>query len=489
MDRQKLLKQYFTPYKVTEFMVNNSNIVKGCRIIDPSVGDGIFFQVLLKKEYKNLYGIDIDRQIVAEDKRKYNNFGSIEFFSGNALDIKHFKSVKNGYFDMAIGNPPFSNQKNKVEDPKVLNYYFLRKQKQSIEILFLERFIQLVKDGGLVRIILPINIFSNTNLQYVRNFIISNMEIEAIVSLPRNIFKNTSAKTAILFGIKNQTNLFGLFNIKQKNKVKLILIEDIREMKILESLSIYDNKIGIMKDIEDIQYRMDPDYYYAELRNRRYLSNNNIQFKKLSEIVKIYNGFTKYGEDKKKIYNSIDKRNEDKYLRLIKAKNINIFGFKFENSFFIRKDEDIYRPSACIKIGDILVIRVGAGCSGRAFCVINEKYLGQVDDWIFILRNSKINPAFLSFYLNSSIGKDFVNREKQGTGTISISKNKLGNVLVPILGMEQQKEFEKSVVKMYELYEKNKVEKARDIYKVLDEKLMNIVIGKNDNKLSLSNTY
>lgn len=479
MDRQKHLKQYFTPYEVAEFMVNNSKIAKGDKIIDPSVGDAVFFKVLLKKGYSNLYGTDIDEQIVAEDKRRYKDYESVKILLGDALDIKSLDSIKNNYFDMAIGNPPFSNQRNKIYDTKILKFYFLRKKKQSIEILFLERFIQLVKEGGQIRIILPINIFSNTNLQYVRNFIILNLKIEAIVSLPRNIFKNTSAKTAILFGVKHHNKMFELFNTRQEYKVKLILIKDKRELKMLRDLSIYNNIMGIMKNIEDIQYRMDPDYYYAELKTRRYLDNSNIQFKKLKELVKIYNGFTKYGEDKKKIYNKIDNTKREKYIILIKAKSISFLGFKDENCFFIRKDEDIFKPSACVKVGDVLVVRVGAGCSGRAFCVINENYLAQVDDWIFILRGSKVNPAFLTFYLNSSIGKEFVNMEKQGTGTMSISKNKLGNVLVPILDLEQEEEFERLVIKMYDLYEKNEIKKARNIYKILDKKLKEIVRLKN----------
>jgi len=475
MDKLKVLKQYFTPHEVAEFMVNNTKLNKTDKIIDPSLGDGIFFQVLLKKGYLNLYGIDIDEQIVKEDRKRYKNYKNVKIFWGNALDIKSLKSIKNNYFDMAIGNPPFSNQKNKINNPQILNYYFLRRQKQSFEILFLERFIQLAKEGGFIRIILPINIFSNTNLQYVRNFIISNLKIEAIVSLPRNIFKNTSAKSSILFGIKNQANVLGFFNNKQKNKVNLILINSKKELMKLSQLSIYDNTVGIKKNIEDIQYRMDPDYYYAKLKSKKYLMSDTIHFKKLKEFVKIYNGFTKYGEDKKKIYHNIDNTNRDEYIRLIKAKNISRIGFKYDDNFFIKRDEDIYKPSACVKAKDVLVIRVGAGCSGRAFCVINEKYSGQVDDWIFILRNSKINPAFLSFYLNSSIGKEFVNMEKQGTGTISISKSKLGNVMVPVLTVKQQKEFEKYVIKMYELYEKNEVEEAQNIYNFLDKKLKNIL--------------
>ena len=475
MDKLKVFKQYFTPREVAEFMVNNTKLNKTDKIIDPSLGDGIFFQILLKKGYLNLYGIDIDKQIVKEVRKRYTNYKNVKIFLGNAIDIKSFKNIKNNYFSLAIGNPPFSNQKNKINNPQILNYYFLRKQKQSFEILFLERFIKLVKEGGFIRIILPINIFSNTNLQYVRNFIISNLKIEAIVSLPRNIFKNTSAKTSILFGIKNHENLLGFFNNKQKNKVNLILVNSKKELMKLSQLSIYDNTVGIRKNIEDIQFRMDPDYYYAELKSKKYLVSNDIHFKKLKELVKIYNGFTKYGEGKKKIYYQFDTKNRDKYIRLIKAKNISKIGFKYTNNFFIRKDEYIYKASACVKAKDILVIRVGAGCSGRAFCVINEKYSGQVDDWIFILRDSKVNPAFLAFYLNSSIGKEFVNMEKQGTGTISISKSKLGNVMVPILTVKQQKEFEEYVTKMYEIYEKNEVEEAQNIYKFLDKKLKNIV--------------
>lgn len=70
-----------------------------------------------------------------------------------------------------------------------------------IEILFVERFIQLVKPGGWIAIITPDGILSNSNAHYVRDFIATKTKVEAIVSLPRETFKQagTSAKTSILF--------------------------------------------------------------------------------------------------------------------------------------------------------------------------------------------------------------------------------------------------------------------------------------------------
>ncbi len=70
-----------------------------------------------------------------------------------------------------------------------------------IEILFIERFIQLAKPNGWIAAIIPDGILSNSNAHYVRDFIATKTKVEAIVSLPRETFKQagTSAKTSILF--------------------------------------------------------------------------------------------------------------------------------------------------------------------------------------------------------------------------------------------------------------------------------------------------
>jgi len=70
-----------------------------------------------------------------------------------------------------------------------------------IEVLFLERFVQLARPGGKVAIILPEGVFANSNLRYVREWLVQNFTIHAVVGLPRDTFKGTgtTAKTAILY--------------------------------------------------------------------------------------------------------------------------------------------------------------------------------------------------------------------------------------------------------------------------------------------------
>ncbi len=73
-----------------------------------------------------------------------------------------------------------------------------------IEVLFLERFFQLVRPGGYVAIIIPDGILANINLRYVQNWLFEKAQVMAIVSLPRETFKSigTTAKTSIMF-LKN----------------------------------------------------------------------------------------------------------------------------------------------------------------------------------------------------------------------------------------------------------------------------------------------
>jgi type I restriction-modification system DNA methylase subunit len=158
------------------------------------------------------------------------------------------EDIKNSQFNLVIGNPPYGgigvdlsnhptaeglklletlrsfqvfNYKNKkrnngnggnssaglfdslVAETSVTYSTVKPKEAESlpIEVLFVERFIQLCKEGGWIAVIIPDGILANSNMHYVKEFISETTKVEAIVSLPRDAFKHvgTSAKTSILF--------------------------------------------------------------------------------------------------------------------------------------------------------------------------------------------------------------------------------------------------------------------------------------------------
>ena len=112
-----------------------------------------------------------------------------------------------------------------------------------IEILFIERFIQLAKPGRWIAIIIPDGILTNSNSHYVREFIAEKTKVEAIVSLPRETFKHTgtSAKTSILF-LRKYSSPVNLNDAKNLDyPVFLASVNKISEKNFQEVVEIYKN--------------------------------------------------------------------------------------------------------------------------------------------------------------------------------------------------------------------------------------------------------
>jgi len=72
-------------------------------------------------------------------------------------------------------------------------------------ILFIERCLDMTKLGGTLAIVLPESVFHAPSLGYVRQFILKDNNIRAIVDLPHNTFRpNCNAKTCLMMLTKGE---------------------------------------------------------------------------------------------------------------------------------------------------------------------------------------------------------------------------------------------------------------------------------------------
>lgn len=121
--------------------------------------------------------------------------------TGNAETLYGDKEV-NAKFDVAISNPPFSVDLDTQTQREVKNAFIFGDKKNS-ENLFIERYYQLLKEGGRLGVVLPESVFDTTENKYIRLFLFKYFNIKAIVSLPQITFEPfTSTKTSILFAQK-----------------------------------------------------------------------------------------------------------------------------------------------------------------------------------------------------------------------------------------------------------------------------------------------
>lgn len=108
----------------------------------------------------------------------------------------------NAKFDFVVSNPPFSVDLDD-ETKRFLSISFLFGRKTNSENLFVERWYQLLREGGRLGVVLPESVYDTTENKYIRLFLFKFFTIKAVVSLPQLTFEPyTSTKTSLLFAQK-----------------------------------------------------------------------------------------------------------------------------------------------------------------------------------------------------------------------------------------------------------------------------------------------
>ena len=108
------------------------------------------------------------------------------------------------HFDILMANPPFAGD---IKESRIISKYELGKNskgkyqnKVGRDILFIERNLSFLKDGGRMAIVLPQGRFNNASDKYIRDYIAERCRILAVVGLHGNVFKpHTGTKTSVLF--------------------------------------------------------------------------------------------------------------------------------------------------------------------------------------------------------------------------------------------------------------------------------------------------
>ncbi|WNI35934.1 class I SAM-dependent DNA methyltransferase [Chryseobacterium sp. SG20098] len=116
-------------------------------------------------------------------------------------------------FDYILANPPFAAKVNAKTISKNLNRIYTinpdakKAQTLQTELLFLERIIYMLKKDGKGAVIVPEGVLFNSGTVYkkVREILLKDCNLEAVISLPSGVFNPyTAVKTSILLFTKKQ---------------------------------------------------------------------------------------------------------------------------------------------------------------------------------------------------------------------------------------------------------------------------------------------
>ena len=241
--------QFFTPRNVVKMVVELVDPSHENKIIDPACGSGGFLveslryiwnkaelefdalgwprhEIEIEKQkiaIKNIRGIDKDYFLskVAKAYMALLGDGRGGVYCENSLENpNHWNKttkdeIKMEYFDVVMTNPPFGS-KIPIKGEDILKQYDLAhsykedkktgkyikdklQPKETPQILFIERCLQLLKPNGKLAIVLPDGILGNDSLVYLREWILDKAQILAAIDVPIETFMPyTSTKTSIL---------------------------------------------------------------------------------------------------------------------------------------------------------------------------------------------------------------------------------------------------------------------------------------------------
>ncbi|MHC4459824.1 MAG: N-6 DNA methylase [Planctomycetota bacterium] len=234
--------QFFTPRSVTNLLVQALDPKPHEKVLDPACGAGGFLSsvcahlekqgVAPKQTSKHIYGIDKDAYLaqLAIVHIVLLTGGHPTVINGDSISLKNGKKDIREYLpkdgvDVILTNPPFG-VRIVAASPEVLKTFDLAHKwakdpktglfgpsdKVQInvppQVLFVERCLSLLKQGGRLGIVLPESIVSNKSYRNVVEYLLKNADIHAVIGMPEALFKTsgkggTHTKTCLLVATKN----------------------------------------------------------------------------------------------------------------------------------------------------------------------------------------------------------------------------------------------------------------------------------------------
>ena len=206
---------------VLNFIVKSVSVNNRETLLLP-YGRGTLHSLLVEENGKNMTeicGVDINQRHVQTSKIKRILTGGtpdgVEVGEGisNRYSDVNSAIIQKRLYDTIISIPPTDRQ-IKMESVESDEYELFQKGigfdamdttkaglriKQNIEVLFLEKCYQNLRDNGTLAIVLPDALLANKNMQYVRDWLITHFKVIAIVSLPKDAIKTKQRTTKSSF--------------------------------------------------------------------------------------------------------------------------------------------------------------------------------------------------------------------------------------------------------------------------------------------------
>lgn len=261
-DSGKKAGEFYTPQKVSELLTRltlvGHNYPDGITVYDPAMGSGSlllnFKKYTKQKDEIIYYGQEINTSTYNLARMNmilhHVDTANQHLRNGDTLDADWPPSAKTN-FDAVVMNPPYSlhwsSAKGFLEDPRFSKYGVLAPKSKADYAFLLHGFYHL-KNSGVMAIILPHGVlFRGAKEGKIRQKLLEDGSIDAVIGLPANLFYSTSIPTTIVVLKKNKQDRSVMFIDASKEFEKVKNQNQLRENDIMKILDTYKKRQDVDK--------------------------------------------------------------------------------------------------------------------------------------------------------------------------------------------------------------------------------------------------
>lgn len=225
LSKRRQSGRYYTPQSLTDTAVETLQVARGRVFLDPCCGSGNFLLRLLRRgaRVEDLYGCDLDGFSVTLARINFvlsGNCSDKETLQEHLLKCDTITCRSLPQIDVVLGNPPWGS----CDDEKVVSRYArtlicAEKKRPCFADLFVERSLNLLKDGGIVQFVLPEALLNVASHETIRSFITEHARVRSvrylgevfhavqcpsvILTLEKTSFSNASGDVIVNVGDSN----------------------------------------------------------------------------------------------------------------------------------------------------------------------------------------------------------------------------------------------------------------------------------------------
>lgn len=210
--------EFYTPSQVVRLLVRIIKPKEGMFVYDPTCGSGgmlIQSKQYLEEQGQNpqnlaLYGQDNNGTVWTICKMNMILHNIPDAHIENEDTLENPRNLENGRikkFDRVIANPPFSQNysRQNMLFPERFHYGFAPETGKKADLMFVQHMIASLKEKGMMATIMPHGVlFRGGAEKAIREGMIKDGIIEAIIGLPQHLFYGTGIPACVLVINKNK---------------------------------------------------------------------------------------------------------------------------------------------------------------------------------------------------------------------------------------------------------------------------------------------